>query len=384
MAEDVYKKLSYHLSTLGMGYGPSDELVEILKSNLSPEEAEAALLLPTKVGPLRPVSAGEIAAGTRWPAAELRRILESLAQRGLVFSGKTKEGETGYSLHQLAYGFPQAFFWKGEETPHQKKMAHLVSWMGKSMDFGSRETKFSRYVPSHHSIGEEKEAVFPFDMMEKLIAKTKVIAVAHCPCRLSAKLKGRGCNYELENCMKYDDLAEYLIDRSLGRKISQDEALKIVRDSEDAGLVHIVDNAQSEVKHTCNCCGCCCWSVSTIRKRKAPRDTMMATYYLRETQTDICSGCGDCLKICPVQAIAMVDNLPVVDTNWCIGCGVCVTKCPTSAAILARKTEALPPRNFNQLHDTILLERGYITGQKISVPALEPLPERLREPNRGA
>jgi len=41
-----------------------------------------------------------------------------------------------------------------------------------------------------------------------LIQQAKVIAVAHCPCRITANLGGRGCEPPTEVCMKFDDLAE--------------------------------------------------------------------------------------------------------------------------------------------------------------------------------
>lgn len=41
-----------------------------------------------------------------------------------------------------------------------------------------------------------------------------------------------------------------------------------------------------------------------------------------------CIGCGICSKICPEQAITMIDNLPVIDYTKCSGCKTCVAKCP--------------------------------------------------------
>ena len=41
-----------------------------------------------------------------------------------------------------------------------------------------------------------------------------------------------------------------------------------------------------------------------------------------------CSHCGKCLDICPVGAISVVDNVPVIDPDKCIECYKCVAVCP--------------------------------------------------------
>ncbi len=48
-----------------------------------------------------------------------------------------------------------------------------------------------------------------------------------------------------------------------------------------------------------------------------------------------CVGFGDCVTVCPVQAIRMDENrLPIIDERKCIGCGKCVTECPKGTLTL--------------------------------------------------
>jgi len=366
MSDDVYKRLAKHLSSLGMGYPETEDLFKILKENFTPLEAEVALAIPTRVIPFEPTPVSKIIPPQNISKGELESILSNLAQRGLLFSKKFKDGTRGYALQQFGYGFPQTFFWKGVDTPIAKKMAELIlKYSGKEVlkeVYGTTNTKTFRYLPAMASVEPEQHAVFPFEMMEEVIKKVKVIALVHCPCRTMARLSGKSrCDHSLENCIKYDELAEYLIEKGIGREITRQEALEIIRKSEEAGLVHLVDNAREGVKHTCNCCGCCCWSVGTIRRKKIPRDVLMATYFLRETDQDKCTGCGQCVDICPVQIIKMEGDFPVVDKEWCIGCGVCAVPCPTGAVKLVRKSDAIPPKDFKELHKEILKERKVIT-----------------------
>lgn len=48
-----------------------------------------------------------------------------------------------------------------------------------------------------------------------------------------------------------------------------------------------------------------------------------------------CLGYGDCVRVCPFDAIATDERgLPVIDLDACTGCGLCVSECPRSSTAL--------------------------------------------------
>jgi ferredoxin len=364
MKVDIYKRLADHLSALVMGCPANEDLQEILRLNFNEAEARVALAIPTGVIPLQLIGIEEISRAAPIPRAELEDILEELSRRGLLFSGKTAEGERGYALQQVGFGFPQTFFWKGEATPHSRNMASLVAkYFNRKVTqeaYGCVEPKAYRYIPIDKTIDPALQAVYPYHAMESVLKQASVFAVCHCPCRIAIRLRGKGCEHPTEVCLKFDDMAQYVIDRGLGREITREEAREIIRQSEEAGLVHFVDNAIEGVKHNCNCCGCACWNVGNIKRRKIARDALMATYFIRHTDMDLCSGCGECIEPCPVDAITMGDGVPLVDEQWCIGCGVCVARCPSGAAYLTLRSDKegqAPRASFRHLYEGILGER---------------------------
>jgi ferredoxin len=46
-----------------------------------------------------------------------------------------------------------------------------------------------------------------------------------------------------------------------------------------------------------------------------------------------CTGCGDCVDVCPVEALS-IENEKAVVNDECIDCGACVNTCPNDAISL--------------------------------------------------
>ncbi|NTU60276.1 MAG: hypothetical protein HGA98_04360, partial [Deltaproteobacteria bacterium] len=216
---EAFEVLAEHLSTLGMGFPTRPDLYDILRANLSEEEAALLCLLPTRVGPLELATAARLAAESGRPEAELARDLEALTDRGMLYRGTTESGERGYALLQVGFGFPQTFFWKGEATPHATKMAGLVSkYFGRKVTheaYAATETKPYRYVPVRRALETGRQAVLPHHSMESVLQGARRFAVAHCPCRVATRLKGVGCEHPEEVCLKFDELADFVIERGL-------------------------------------------------------------------------------------------------------------------------------------------------------------------------
>ncbi|RMH69219.1 MAG: 4Fe-4S dicluster domain-containing protein [Gemmatimonadetes bacterium] len=49
--------------------------------------------------------------------------------------------------------------------------------------------------------------------------------------------------------------------------------------------------------------------------------------------TEDCLACGDCMEVCPEEAISEGDPYYIIDPDKCNDCGECEEVCPTEAII---------------------------------------------------
>ena len=377
---DVYIRLALLWSDVVWGWldhlPSTGVLQQILRGNLSEEEAKALSEIPLKPVPLDPIGLDEIAAKSSSPREKLEQILDGIVARGLLFHKDTADGRKGYALLRQSFGFNQVFLWKGDKTAHAQKMVQLQrdqEFTKATNDFFTTvDTKAFRYIPTTEAIDPQWQNVYPSETIENVIKKASKLALAHCPCRVRYEMvKGQSCGHSTDVCIKLNDLAECVIDAGLAKEITHEEALEVIKKADREGLVHFAYNTGEGMKHICNCCGHACWNVRPIRLRQVPRDMLMATYFLRETDEDECIACENCVDICPVDAVKIADGVAKVDQDWCIGCGVCVSRCSTGAIRLVEK-EHKPNQStdFFDLYTKIHSERVAVRKAKTEAGAL--------------
>lgn len=57
--------------------------------------------------------------------------------------------------------------------------------------------------------------------------------------------------------------------------------------------------------------------------------------------TSGCLGYGDCVAVCPQNAISIVDRVAVVDKSKCIGCGLCAKACPNGLIAIRKISQTI-------------------------------------------
>ena len=54
---------------------------------------------------------------------------------------------------------------------------------------------------------------------------------------------------------------------------------------------------------------------------------------------NLCTGCGDCVEICAVDAITIKKKIAVINNEECIQCDGCIAECPVEAILYKKDLE---------------------------------------------
>lgn len=46
--------------------------------------------------------------------------------------------------------------------------------------------------------------------------------------------------------------------------------------------------------------------------------------------SELCTGCGGCINLCPVSALSLDDNDKATVDDSCDDCGICIKACPVN------------------------------------------------------
>ena len=127
------------------------------------------------------------------------------------------------------------------------------------------------------------------------------------------------------------------------------------------------ENVQRGVSFICNCCGCCCEAMIAARKYGVLQP-VHTTNFMPVVDGESCSGCGRCVALCPVQAMALVSaNDPkkprrmsaTVLQDVCLGCGVCTRVCSQgSLSLVSREKRVFTPVDGVHRAVVMAIERG--------------------------
>jgi ferredoxin/predicted transcriptional regulator len=348
---DIYERLREALDSHPSTAPKAKSIDEILRILFTPEEAAIAVTMSFKAK-----SPAGIAQKAGRPDGEVKEHLESMANKGIIFSRK-KDGEIIYGLVPLIPGVFEFPFMKGGGTPMHERLGHLweeyhIEALGVS--FAGNPTPLMRVVAVEKSIAAENR-VHPYEEVKNFINYANFIALTNCACRISVA----GCDKPKEVCLIFDGMAEFLVERGFARQIDKEEGVKVLDQAEAAGLVHTSNNSAEKANLICNCCPCCCTVLRGRTQLKHPH-AFEPSRFEALVHGDECTGCSICSdERCPMKAIEIVDDVALVNTAECIGCGLCVTGCPTGAIILVeRKQVPSTPATILEMGSKVLQEKG--------------------------
>jgi ferredoxin len=362
-----YHHLVDRLNKFPQGAPASELLFKILSILVSEEEAALLSQLP-----LRPFSEARAARVWKVPEHQARKTLEALASRAMLLDLE-RDGKMIYVLPPPMAGFFEFSLMRLRLDIEQRELARLFyQYINVEDDFVRElfggETQIGRVLAHEAALpAEETGQVLDYERAGEVIRSASHIAVGLCYCRHKMLHQGRACSAPLDNCMTLNIAAQSLIRHGNARSIDACEGLDILQQARELNLVQCADNVQKEVNFICHCCGCCCEAMIAARRLAIP-NALYTTNFIQRSDAGLCNGCGNCARVCPIEAISMIPvncsddqarKQATVNEELCLGCGVCVGNCPVGAIRLHHRAKRLVTP-VNTAHRLVLMaiERG--------------------------
>ncbi|MEG2917464.1 MAG: FAD-dependent oxidoreductase [Clostridium sp.] len=295
------------------------------KSEIKPEHPEYKILEPVVTDEMAEVglflelrkhkTAEEISAKCGKSLEDTKRILWDLVYNGVCFIAE-EDGVDKYWLEIWVPGHMETIV----NHPDREKIKNFKQ-IGEAFEsYGRKKAPITagvfplgtgpmRVIPIETAIeGETRRA--SYEEVSKYLNDNTIFSVSDCSCRTSREAMGEGCGHLKEDmCIQLGHAAEYYIRTGRGREITREEAFAIIKKAEENGLMHQMPNADGPGKtHAiCNCCGCSCYATRIAGMFR--NNDMIRSNYVSKVDKDKCVACGECVQVCPVNALKLGQKL---------------------------------------------------------------------------
>lgn len=259
------------------------------------------------------VSAEDVVASSGEPYEKVKEALDYIAWSGVAFVN-TIDGVDKYWQDIFVPGHLEMINNNKELVAKFPEVAESFYY------FGSKKGPMAagimpvgggpmRVLPIQRSIDSNSRKA-SYEELSIHLNEAHVFSVSDCSCRTSREAMGEGCGHlKEEMCIQLDHAAEYYIKTGRGREISREEAFEIIRRAEDNGLMHSIPNLD-EPGHThaiCNCCGCGCYAMRLANE--FVNNDIVRSNYKSVVDESKCVACGECVDVCPTNALRLGQKL---------------------------------------------------------------------------
>jgi len=357
MNQDNHVRLMERMNQNEVKHPQTQAMLNLLKELFS--EEQAALIGDFPLGAYTPKSLSEKIGRDE---GELDNMLKQMSVDGLIFEGKAENGEPEYSVLAFEPGLIEMQYLKGKDDERTRKFVRLMNLVHEEESAILKEAlkqpeafkealsePMGRLLAIEENISNDKE-IASWERLTEIIEKETSYAVGECGCKHIAKLSGNPCQSGApsECCVWFGDVADYLVEREYAKRYTKEELFKLFKECEEAGLVHFTSNrSNSKNIVMCNCCKCCCGYLDSVKlARESGIQLMETSNFMAGVDEETCTGCGECVEYCQLEALELSDDVVIINEEYCLGCGSCVSKCPTESLSLFRVSHKKPPESM--------------------------------------
>jgi electron transport complex protein RnfB len=318
---DLYRQDPFDLSQV------TDSLMEVLRLQFTPEEAELAVTVGFDGGVL-----DQIQRRCGIPKSILKKKLYTMAEKGTMWITPRSKDPVYKTIGIAGPGLLETGGWGNVRFPHSlplMKALHKFEHDFTTKSLANLGMPSGRVWATPAALPDD---VKPSEDVTELIKEAGYWGVSVCSCRLPHWVAdpGNHCEHMLETCLFLGNMARWGVEHGMCREISYNEAVDLLYKCNENGLVHTYDPNM----FICNCCHDCCVFFVGIRETGAKM--LLPSEFVARMDSETCTACQVCAERCPVDAIE-VDAFATVDGEKCLGCGVCYPTCPSESVSLVRR-----------------------------------------------